>query len=83
MVRDKPARRSMRRFRPGSFLGYLAAGLVLLLGHAGPLSAQTGYDNPVIAGDHPDPSIVRVGERLLGDRHHVAVGAGVSAPALA
>ena len=51
----------MDRFRPGSFLGYFAASLVLLLGHADPLSAQTGYDNPVIAGDHPDPSIVRVG----------------------
>ena len=71
----------MDRFRPGSFLGYFAASLVLLLGHADPLSAQTGYDNPVIAGDHPDPSIVRVGNDY-GDRDHVTVGAGVSAPAL-
>jgi xylan 1,4-beta-xylosidase len=36
---------------------------LLLLGSAGPLHAQAQeYTNPVIPGDHPDPSIIRVGD---------------------
>ena len=34
---------------------------LMLLGLAPSVTAQTFYQNPVIAGDHPDPSIIRVG----------------------
>ena len=38
---------------------WLAA--VVLLLHAGISWGEATYENPVIAGDHPDPSIIRVG----------------------
>ncbi len=51
--------------KPRLLSGWLAA-LVLLPGcHTGPPSGQTSakifYENPVVPGDHPDPSIIRVG----------------------
>src|SRR5215210_7619157 len=37
--------------------------VLLLVAASAPLPAQrSGYSNPVIPGDHPDPSIVRVGD---------------------
>ena len=35
---------------------------LILLGLARPATAQVFYQNPVLAGDHPDPSIIRVGK---------------------
>lgn len=35
---------------------------LLLLGISGTLAAQQGYQNPVIPGFHPDPSVCNVGE---------------------
>jgi xylan 1,4-beta-xylosidase len=60
MVCKESERRS--RSGSGSLLRSVTAVVVLLLAPAARLSAQTGYANPVIPGDHPDPSIVRVGD---------------------
>ncbi len=38
----------------------LAAALVVLCLLAGRTGAQTTYRNPVVAGDYPDPSVIRV-----------------------
>lgn len=40
----------------------LLAGGLMLLAFARAATAQSIYKNPVIAGDHPDPSIIRVGK---------------------
>jgi beta-xylosidase len=39
----------------------LISGLIVI-GFARAMPAQVFYQNPVIAGDHPDPSIIRVGQ---------------------
>lgn len=62
MAPETPACRPAHRSRSGSPLGGVAARVLVLLVHAGRVAAQAGYSNPVIAGDHPDPSIVRVGD---------------------
>jgi len=40
----------------------LLLGLLCVLALAGAARAQATYDNPVVAGDFPDPSVIRVGE---------------------
>src|ERR1035438_4807208 len=52
-----------RRFRAHTCLNYFRLGALLVgiyISHNS--GAQVFYRNPVIAGDHPDPSIIRVGK---------------------
>ena len=42
------------------------------------LAAAT-LQNPVMPGDHPDPSVIRFGNEYLGSQHLFRLGADISA----
>ena len=54
-------------------LGFIVFALTALTRTA---PAQTTYQNPVIAGDHPDPSIIRVGNDYWASSTASAWGLG-------
>lgn len=58
ILRQWPGR--LRQFNP--LAAASLASVLIFIGRIHPANAQTTYQNPVIVGDHPDPSIIRTGK---------------------